>query len=344
MWDLEDPGTAGHLGSWGGSASPSTQTSLNQAQLPNDWVWTQASDAQSSFLATSRPTFSWSVTGNPSETRTHIHAPVAMSRKGSLNPELIENSVRQPRKIPEVDLRSAALVSTEERLPRPLPGQSSLRHGLSVNTNATESPSPTQSTTSDPGGTEFPSFSGGKRKKPRRKAHNAIERRYRSRLNEKIAGLRDSIPSLRAKVRSEVAPQGGSFDPTESSSAALKVNKADVLEKATEYVKHLEKANRQLKAQLQQALSLSREGSLRNSPPSNYHFAGPRQELRPLLKSDNRSQRWHLQDSGQGTFDYELLQYGSSKPETEGNPPIIEPSECQVSQGDISYSRFPHSP
>ncbi|KAL8818549.1 MAG: hypothetical protein Q9191_007917 [Dirinaria sp. TL-2023a] len=87
---------------------------------------------------------------------------------------------------------------------------------------------------------------GEGRKKPRRKMHNAIEKRYRTRLNDKITELRDSIPSLRTRGSEN---SGGETDPN-----AQKVNKANILEKATEYVKHLEECNRRLQMQLHYAL------------------------------------------------------------------------------------------
>lgn len=91
------------------------------------------------------------------------------------------------------------------------------------------------------------------RKKPRRKTHNAIEKRYRVKLNEKIAELRDSIPSLRQQA---ATTPGGS--PLGESSATdpvsgQKINKANILEKATEYVKHLENSNRRLQSELHRA-------------------------------------------------------------------------------------------
>lgn len=91
------------------------------------------------------------------------------------------------------------------------------------------------------------------RKKPRRKTHNAIEKRYRVRLNDKIAELRDSIPSLRQQA---ATTPGGS--PIGESSATdpvsgQKINKANILEKATEYVKHLENCNRRLQSELHRA-------------------------------------------------------------------------------------------
>ena len=87
---------------------------------------------------------------------------------------------------------------------------------------------------------------GEGRKKPRRKTHNAIEKRYRTRLNDKITELRDSIPSLRMRCGEN---SGGENDPN-----AQKVNKANILEKATEYVKYLEDSNRRLQVQLHYAI------------------------------------------------------------------------------------------
>lgn len=340
MWDVEGSGTTGHSGYWEHFMSPGAQVPVDQGQLPNNQTWTQASEAQSSFLATSRPTFAWTVTGNPSETKTPIHAPVAMSRKRSLDPQLMENSVRQLRMIPEATLKSTALVTADGRMLQPLPSQRSVEHSQSPKSNRSELSSPTQSTASDPGGTKSLSLSGEKRKKPRRKAHNAIERRYRSRLNEKIARLRDSIPSFRAKVEAEAARLQGSLNAAESSGATLKINKADVLEKATEYIKHLENANQQLEAQLQQALALSRENLQKDSPPSNYPLGEPGRELRPSLKNEHHSESWQLQGSEAGTSQHEVLQYEPSRPQTAGNRRVTMPSESPVSRGNISYNTF----
>lgn len=78
-------------------------------------------------------------------------------------------------------------------------------------------------------------------------AHNMIEKRYRTNLNDKIAALRDSVPSLRVMSR----PNGGNEeddDPEdlEGLTPAHKLNKATVLSKATEYIRHLEKRNKRL--------------------------------------------------------------------------------------------------
>ncbi|RYO75289.1 hypothetical protein DL766_003297 [Monosporascus sp. MC13-8B] len=78
-------------------------------------------------------------------------------------------------------------------------------------------------------------------------AHNMIEKRYRTNLNDKIAALRDSVPSLRIMSKSARGE-----DTTEDReelqglTPAHKLNKATVLSKATEYIRHLEKRNSRL--------------------------------------------------------------------------------------------------
>lgn len=66
-------------------------------------------------------------------------------------------------------------------------------------------------------------------------AHNMIEKRYRTNLNDKISALRDSVPSLRAMP--ETAP---------GTIPAHKINKSVVLSKATEYIQHLTQKNQRL--------------------------------------------------------------------------------------------------
>jgi len=99
----------------------------------------------------------------------------------------------------------------------------------------------------------------GRSGKPLKKtAHNMIEKRYRTNLNDKIALLRDSVPSLRVaakgKGRSAKDEDLQGLTPahklnkvnTPSSTASNPTNfsKATVLSKATEYIAHLEKRNK----------------------------------------------------------------------------------------------------
>lgn len=105
---------------------------------------------------------------------------------------------------------------------------------------------------------------------PKKTAHNMIEKRYRTNLNDKIAALRDSVPALRVMVHRLEHPDagdlgaGGSVDVSimdeikaeagldgadedmSGLTPAHKLNKATILSKATEYIAHLEKKNRNL--------------------------------------------------------------------------------------------------
>ncbi|KAG9248802.1 hypothetical protein BJ878DRAFT_476163 [Calycina marina] len=78
-------------------------------------------------------------------------------------------------------------------------------------------------------------------------AHNMIEKRYRTNLNDKIAALRDSVPSLRIMSK---RPRGKDVnddrEDLQGLTPAHKLNKATVLSKATEYINHLEKRNLRL--------------------------------------------------------------------------------------------------
>lgn len=63
---------------------------------------------------------------------------------------------------------------------------------------------------------------------PRNTAHNMIEKRYRTNLNDKIAALRDSIPSLRVAAKNSSHGEGSQEDVQEDLqglSPALKLNK-----------------------------------------------------------------------------------------------------------------------
>ncbi|ODH48650.1 hypothetical protein GX48_05189 [Paracoccidioides brasiliensis] len=81
----------------------------------------------------------------------------------------------------------------------------------------------------------------------KKRSHNVIEKRYRANLNEKIAELRDSVPSLRAlaKQKSGISCQAVQDD-DEIVSSSNKLNKASILSKATEYIRHLELRNKRL--------------------------------------------------------------------------------------------------
>lgn len=87
----------------------------------------------------------------------------------------------------------------------------------------------------------------GRKQQPKKTAHNMIEKRYRTNLNDKIAALRDSVPSLRVMAgTSKLGEDGEDDEDLEGLTPAHKLNKATVLAKATEYIRHLEKRTKRL--------------------------------------------------------------------------------------------------
>ena len=76
----------------------------------------------------------------------------------------------------------------------------------------------------------------------KKRPHNIIEKRYRANLNQKIAELRDSVPSLRSakKTKGKDGSDETDEEDLEGLTASNKLNKASVLTKAVEYIRHLE--------------------------------------------------------------------------------------------------------
>ncbi|TVY85037.1 Sterol regulatory element-binding protein [Lachnellula suecica] len=116
-------------------------------------------------------------------------------------------------------------------------------------------------------------------------AHNMIEKRYRTNLNDKIAALRDSVPSLRIMTKSARGEDtADDREELQGLTPAHKLNKATVLSKATEYIGHLEKRNKRLqeenleqKQRLAAFETLFRSGSMgfNPSPPISNPFQYP---------------------------------------------------------------------
>ncbi|KAI9472711.1 hypothetical protein LPJ78_005103 [Coemansia sp. RSA 989] len=85
----------------------------------------------------------------------------------------------------------------------------------------------------------------------RKVAHNAIERRYRNNINDRIRDLRESVPALQ-HIRPKKKTSARDVDSDDSShvdgvEAATKLNKATILGKSTEYIYYLRRTNDLLK-------------------------------------------------------------------------------------------------
>ncbi|KAJ4376155.1 Clr6 histone deacetylase associated PHD protein-2 Cph2 [Neocucurbitaria cava] len=132
----------------------------------------------------------------------------------------------------------------------------SLNNGRASSTSSHSSPEPVTSTKkrkSPSDDEDFDSAPSGKKEKgqpPKKTAHNMIEKRYRTNLNDKIASLRDSVPSLRVMSRPNGTEEDDDPEDLEGLTPAHKLNKATVLSKATEYIRHLEKRNKRMQDEL----------------------------------------------------------------------------------------------
>jgi hypothetical protein len=81
-----------------------------------------------------------------------------------------------------------------------------------------------------------------------------IEKRYRTNINDKIAQLRDAVPSLRLMAQRAKAAEDGdglleSVPGLAAPGQCAKPNKATILSKATEYIHQLERRSQGLEAE-----------------------------------------------------------------------------------------------
>ncbi|KAK4546824.1 hypothetical protein LTR36_001556 [Oleoguttula mirabilis] len=166
---------------------------------------------------------------------------------------------------------------------------------------------------------------------PTKTSHNVIEKRYRNNLNDKIMELRSSVPSLRAMGRTN---GGDDSEDLGGLTPAHKLNKATVMAKATEYIKHLEKRNKTMSdemAALQARLATveaaigktrDRQSSMSNSPPSG--------TMRPRQTSASS------QNGAQGFLNV-------PQDQTRYGQPVMQQQYMQPQQ-QAAYARAPNAP
>ncbi|QDS76166.1 hypothetical protein FKW77_007614 [Venturia effusa] len=188
---------------------------------------------------------SWSATLNPLDTTgAAMQSPLGFSGLSRLNNIVVPSlpavpSAVDPVRSPQQHTPTSANCKTNSSVSSP----SSPEEGASVTTNTRKR----KSEASDDAG-----VNARKQQPIKKTAHNMIEKRYRTNLNDKIAALRDSVPSLRVMSRPGSNGNEEEDDPEdlEGLTPAHKLNKATVLAKATEYIRHLEKRNKNLAEEL----------------------------------------------------------------------------------------------
>ncbi|KAK0364933.1 Clr6 histone deacetylase associated PHD protein-2 Cph2 [Friedmanniomyces endolithicus] len=182
-------------------------------------------------------------------------------------------------------------------------------------------------------------------------SHNVIEKRYRNNLNDKIVELRNAVPALRAMGR---ADNGGDEEDLEGLTPAHKLNKATVMGKATEYIKHLEKRNKTIADEMEAlqarldaveaaiGTSRDRQTSMSKSPPRPGSSMRPRQSSGASQKSASGS-LYAPQDaprySGQAGVQQQQQQYTQSQQQPNYAPQPRPAVEAQNQQGQYVYGR-----
>lgn len=198
------------------------------------------------------------IPSHPSSSSPHsAHPPSSSSRTSSKSnppaPQPTSTTSRRQQPQRQVTLDAAAAASRKRKT------SSSSSATNSSSSNAAEPP---QTTSGRRRHSEAGGGGGGAMSGPKKTAHNMIEKRYRTNLNDKIAALRDSVPGLRSDAhaahshdqppdeeeeddRQGHETQGGGVGGPPGGGGS-KLNKATILSKATEYIAVLERRNREL--------------------------------------------------------------------------------------------------
>ena len=296
LWRSEGIDGANYIHAQRGSASPNTEASHDQRRRIGSRS-ARESAAFSSPYVSNHLAYSWSLDGGcfkPGPTSPGLLAP-----QGRLSPGNHPAGSSSVRTNGNYDLGN--VVMDDGLLQGPYGPRNHREHsqgplsiGVAFDDQRTSaSPTPRIQSLSPP--KKSTTATSSKRPKIRRKAHNDIEKRYRIRLNDKIAELRDSIPAFRINPASNLGGNPGDVElgiGCEGSSVH-KVNKANVLEKATEYIKSLELSNRRLQDELHRVLSLSR----------NNHPNGPMQQFPHQFSLEANIESPHLAMGANPSFD-----------------------------------------
>ncbi|WBW71555.1 membrane-tethered transcription factor [Schizosaccharomyces osmophilus] len=119
----------------------------------------------------------------------------------------------------------------------------------------------------------------------KKNSHNVVEKKYRSNLNDKITELRNAIPSLQSMC-SKIGSKSDDGKNVSFNMSIRKLNKATVLSKATEYIRHLRSENKRLVEENQHLQSRLSEYMM----AVQQSLSAPSQSL-PLHNSNKYSQQ-----------------------------------------------------
>jgi hypothetical protein len=150
-------------------------------------------------------------------------------------------------------------------------------------------------------------------------SHNMIEKKYRTNINSKILALRDAVPSLRIAAGSKDI----SVADLEGLIPASKLNKASVLTKATEYIKHLENKNNILKQQnleLQKLINRANAQPLQQNQGMNNNLPTDMSPNTVSTSSSNSQPRFGFYPQDNFNVTYAPMNYGNSNPSYQSAP------------------------
>ncbi|KAG0261592.1 hypothetical protein BG011_000882, partial [Mortierella polycephala] len=128
-------------------------------------------------------------------------------------------------------------------------------------------------------------------KQQKKVAHNAIERRYRNNINDRINDLKNVVPALCNIKAKDEKDDDDEDEPQDADGVAkaTKLNKATILRKATEYIVVLQKRESSAKAEnaILRRLLISLPGGVDLLEQHQSEIAGVREEASPSPESSS---------------------------------------------------------
>lgn len=183
-------------------------------------------------------------TQQPSYPITRVNGPVTRGTAAS-------TVKTEPPSPPDTRLRNIAMPPKSYAPPSPSSASSASPPPATARSSRRKRKSSESDEEDDESPPEAKDYHGRHHAPVKKTAHNMIEKRYRTNLNDKIAALRDCVPSLRVTSGTGTGStvkkgKGDTAEDLQGLTPAHKLNKATVLSKAAEYIVHLEKRNKAL--------------------------------------------------------------------------------------------------